>query len=105
MIFDNPLLQPSLMNASGIESRLISFKELIFIKPSTTPKQTQKKSIDLERWWKKEKENNEKYQIMKRVLEKETMRFPAALKLKILILECSINKDDKINFKKRKWVF
>ena len=41
---------------------------------------------------------------MKRILEKKTTRFPATSKLKISILECLIDKDSKINFRKKKWV-
>ena len=49
LIFDSPPLQPSLINAPGIKSRLISPKKPTLIKPPTTPKQTQKKNINLKR--------------------------------------------------------
>ena len=39
---------------------------------------------------------------MKKILEEEVTRFPIILKLKILILKCLINKNNKINFKERK---
>ena len=92
------------MNAPGIKPRLMSSKEPTLIKPPTTLKQTQKKGIDFERWWKKGKENDKKYQTVKRALKEKAMRFPAASKLKISISECSINKDGKMNFRERKWV-
>ena len=39
---------------------------------------------------------------MKKTLEKKIIWFPTASKLKILILKYLIDKDNKINFKKRK---
>ena len=101
-ILDSPLLQFLSMNASGIELRLMFSKKLILIKPPITPKQIQKKDTDLERQWKEGKKNDEEYQTVKRVLEEEIIQFLAVLKLKILILEYLIDKDDEVNFKERK---
>ena len=103
-ILDSPPLQPSPMNAPGIEPRLMSPKEPTLTKPPTTPKRTQKKGTDLERWWKEGKENDEEYRTVKRALEEGATRFPAASKLKISISECSIDKDGEVNFRERKWV-
>ena len=40
--------------------------------------------------------------MVKRILKEGITQFLVILKLKILILECSINKDNKMNFKERK---
>ena len=60
-ILDSPPLQPSPINAPGIEPRLISPKKPTLIKFLITLKQTQKKGTDLKKWWKEGKKNNKKY--------------------------------------------
>ena len=54
---------------------------------------------------KKNKKNNKKYQIMKKILEKGIIQFSIVSKLKILISKYSINKNNKMNFRKKKQVF
>ena len=51
---------------------------------------------------KKNKKNNKKYQIMKKILEKGIIQFSIVSKLKILISKYSINKNNKMNFRKKK---
>ena len=40
--------------------------------------------------------------MIKKILKKKIIQFLAALKLKILILECLINKNNEMNFRKKK---
>ena len=41
---------------------------------------------------------------MKKILKKKAVRFLIELKLKLLLLECSIDDDNKVIFRKKKWV-
>ena len=52
----------------------------------------------------KEKEIDKKYIIIKKTLKKKTRHFLLILKFKLLLMECSIDKNNKIRFKNRKWI-
>ena len=93
-------------------------KELQLLKPNYLKiKKKQKKKKELKRIRKltikprkniirivinKKKKTNKEYIMAKKALKKEIRHFLLILKLKLLLIECSINKNNKIKFRDKK---
>ena len=52
----------------------------------------------------KKKETDKEYIMTEKALKEKIRYFLLTLKLKLLLAECSINKNDKIRFRNRKWI-